>query len=81
MNTRFQFHETKTLLGGQNMLVFACDRDTVIDVGSSITVRVVSIGRETVELEIDATGDIRLEPDVIFMDSESRRGADVSSFT
>ena len=63
------------------MLVLTCERDTVIDVGSNVTVRVVSIGKETVELEIDAPGDIWLEPDVISMESKSRRGADVGSFT
>jgi hypothetical protein len=63
------------------VLVLTCERDAVIGVGSDITVRVVSIGEETVELEFDAPGDIHLEPDVDCMDSKSRRGADVGSIT
>ncbi len=47
------------------MLVLTCERDTVIDIRSTITVRVVSIEEDTVELEIDASGDTRLEPDAI----------------
>lgn len=62
------------------MLVLTCERDAVIGVGSNIVVRVVSIGEETVELEIDAPGDIQLEPDVLSMDSKSRRGDDAGSF-
>jgi sRNA-binding carbon storage regulator CsrA len=47
------------------MFVLTCERDTVIDVGSTITVRVVSIDKDTVKLEIVAPGDIWLEPDAI----------------
>ena len=63
------------------MLVLACERDTVISIGSNVTIRVVSIGEEMVELEVDAPGDIEPEPDVISMKSKSRRGVAVGSFT
>jgi hypothetical protein len=39
-------------MGGQDMLTFTCDRNTLIDIGKDVTVRVVSIGEENVELEI-----------------------------
>ena len=63
------------------MLAFTCERDTLIDIGPHVTIRVVSIGKETVEIEIDAPGDIHLEPDVIFTESKPRRGSYVGSFT
>jgi len=63
------------------MLVLTCERDTLINVGPNVTVRVVAIGIDAVELEIDAPGDIHLEPDAIVVDSKSRRGTDVGSFT
>ena len=40
------------------MLIIECDRDSCIEIGPDVTVRVISVGRETVELEIDTSGDV-----------------------
>jgi hypothetical protein len=47
--------------GGQNMFIFTCSRDALIEIGS-VKVRVASVNQESVDLEIDTPGDTFLEP-------------------
>jgi hypothetical protein len=54
------------------MYVLTCSRDTLIEIGESIKVRVLSVNQENVDLAIDTPGETWLEPDATSFEQSQR---------